>query len=359
MHVILTSLTHTFPIPLAFSTMANSKTPYQPHPNPNPNPKPLLLIHREPVPGLSSFEHLSSYFTLLDPTADVGPDREAYKDTLRAHAGGVRAVYCSGLSQLGKDTMDCLPYLKCVVGSSVGTDHIDLAECCRRGISVANIADAFSTDVAEYAVGLLLDVLRRISAADRFVRVGSWPLCREIPLGFSLTRKRVGIVGLGSIGSRVAKRLISFGCTIAYTSRSHNPSAPYPFYGTVHNLALESEILILCCTLNDQTRHMINKDVMTALGKKGILINVGRGGLIDEAEMVRFLVEGRLGGVGLDVYENEPSVPKELFGLDNVVMSPHQAVLTPESLQAAKDTALGNLLAFFANKPLLSPVKLD
>ncbi|KAH9621218.1 hypothetical protein KSS87_016656 [Heliosperma pusillum] len=339
--------------------MANSKTPHQPHPNPNQDPKPLILIHREPVPGLSSFEYLSSYFTLLDPTAYVGHDREAYKDTLRAHASGVRAVYCSGLSPLGKDTLDCLPCLKCVVGSSVGTDHIDIAECRRRGISVTNMGDAFSDDVADYAVGLLLDVLRGISAADRFVRAGSWPVSPEIPLAYSLTRKRVGIVGLGSIGSRVAKRLIPFGCSIAYTSRRQSPSVPYPFYDTVHNLALETDILILCCTLTEQTHHMINTDVMTALGKKGVLVNVGRGGLVDEAEMVRFLVEGRLGGAGLDVFENEPNVPKELFSLNNVVMSPHQAVLTPESLQAANDTALGNLLAFFANKPLLSAIKLD
>ncbi|XP_074303960.1 glyoxylate/hydroxypyruvate reductase HPR3-like [Silene latifolia] len=327
--------------------------------NPNPNPKPLLLINRVPDYNVSFFKHLSSYFTLLDPTAEVGSDSDKYKDLLRAHASGVRAVYCMGLSPLRKDTLDCLPAVECVVGTAVGTDHIDLTECRRRGIAVTNNGDAFSDDVADCAVGLLLDVLRRISAADRFVRVGSWPLSGAYPLGSSLTRKRVGIVGLGSIGSRVAKRLVPFGCTIAYTSRRYNPSVPYPFYETVHKLALESDILILCCTLTDQTHHMINTDVMTALGNKGVLINVGRGGLINEPEMVRFLVEGRLGGAGLDVFEYEPSVPKELFGLDNVVLSPHQAVLTPESVQASKDAALVNLLAFFANKPLISPVKFD
>ncbi|KAK9668236.1 hypothetical protein RND81_13G043500 [Saponaria officinalis] len=324
--------------------------------NPNRNPKPELIIHRLPAYGYSLFEHLSTHFTLVDPTATVGGDREAYKNVLRQHARSARVVFCMGLSPLDKDTLDCLPSLKCVVGSAAGTDHIDMAECRRRGIAVTNNGDSFSDDVADCAVGLLIDVFRRLSAADRFVRAGSWLAVGEFPLGCSLKGKRVGIVGLGSIGSRVAKRLIPFGCNIAYTSRRKKPSVTFPYYDSVHNLALETDILVLCCTYTDQTHHVVNKDVLTALGEKGILINVGRGGLIDESEMVRFLVEGKLGGAGLDVFENEPSVPKELFGLDNVVLSPHQAVLTPESLQASKDTAVANLMAFFSNKPLLTPV---
>ncbi|KAL9242856.1 hypothetical protein vseg_016815 [Gypsophila vaccaria] len=324
--------------------------------NPNPTQKPEIIIHRIPAYSPTLFQHLSNHFTLVDPTSTVGPDREAYKTFLQHRARSARAVFCMGLSPLDKPILDCLPAVEVIVGSAAGTDHIDLVECRRRGIAVTNNGDAFSDDVADCAVGLLVDVFRKISASDRFIRAGSWPRLGEYPLGLTLKGKRVGIVGLGSIGSRIAKRLVPFDCRIAYTSRSKKPSVAFPYYDSVHSLALDSDVLILCCTLTDQTHRVVNKDVMTALGEQGVLINVGRGGLVDESEMVRFLVEGKLGGAGLDVFENEPSVPKELFGLDNVVLSPHNAVLTPESLQASKDAAVANLLAFFSNKPLLSPV---
>lgn len=166
-------------------------------------------------------------------------------------------------------------------------------------------------------------------------------------------------MGLGSIGSEVAKRLVPFGCSIAYTSRKKKPGVSYPFYANVSGLAADSDVLIVCCALTEETHHVINKHVMTALGKEGVIINVGRGALIDEKELVHFLVRGELGGAGLDVFEDEPHVPKELLTLDNVVLSPHVAVLTAESFAALEQVVIGNLEAFFSNKPLLSPVKLE
>ncbi|XP_052479161.1 glyoxylate/hydroxypyruvate reductase HPR3 [Gossypium raimondii] len=175
-------------------------------------------------------------------------------------------------------------------------------------------------------------------------------------LELQLGGKRVGIVGLGSIGSEVAKRLLAFGCTIAYTSRNKKRSVSFPFYANVRDLASNSDVLVLCCALTKETYHMINKDVMVALGKEGVIINVGRGSLINEKELVQCLVGGEMGGSGLDVYENEPNVPKELFGLDNVVLSPHCAVMTPESFEALDQLIVVNLKAFFSNKPLVSVV---
>lgn len=245
------------------------------------------------------------------------------------------------------------------MGSSAGVDHIDLVECRRRGIKVTSAGDAFSEDVADYAVGLLIDVLRRVSAADRYVRAGLWPARGEFSLGSKLGGKRVGIVGLGSIGSLVAKRLEAFGCIIAYNSRSKKPHVAFPYFSTVHDLATNSEVLIICCSLTNETHHLINKDVLRALGKKGVIVNVGRGALIDEKELVQFLVQGEMGGAGLDVSENEPNVPKELFELDNIVLSPHKAAFTPESFAALREVVVGNLEAFFSNKPLLSPVGLE
>lgn len=244
------------------------------------------------------------------------------------------------------------------MGSSVGVNHIDVAECCRRGIKVTNAGDAFTEDVADYAIGLLIDVLRRLSSADRFVRDRMWPVKGEYPLASKLGGKRVGIVGLGSIGSEIAKRLEAFSCIIAYNSRKKKTHVTFPYYETIHDLARNSDALIVCCTLTNDTHHLINKDVMTALGKTGVIINVGRGPLIDEKELVQSLLQGEIGGAALDVFENEPHVPEELLALDNVVVSPHRAVITPESFSALVSVMVGNLDAFFANQPLLSEVKL-
>ncbi|CAK9173104.1 unnamed protein product [Ilex paraguariensis] len=162
----------------------------------------------------------------------------------------------------------------------------------------------------------------------------------------------------GSIGIRMAKRLEAFGCIIAYNSRRKKPHVSYRCYEDVHDLATNSDVLIVCCALTSETHHIINKDVMEALGKKGVIVNVGLGTLVDEKELVQFLVRGESGGAGLDVYENEPNVPEELFAMDNVVLSPHKAVATPESFVALQEVIIGNLEAFFSNKALLSQVEL-
>lgn len=168
--------------------------------------------------------------------------------------------------------------------------------------------------------------------------------------------KRVGIVGLGSIGLRVAKRLEAFGCLVSYNSRTKKPSVSYPFYANVYELAANSDIFIICCALTEQTHHMIDKSVLLALGKDGILINVGRGAIIDEKELVQSLVRGEIRGAGFDVFENEPNVPEELLSLDNVILSPHVAVFTEESFQDLAELMIANLEAFFSNEPLITPV---
>lgn len=168
--------------------------------------------------------------------------------------------------------------------------------------------------------------------------------------------KRVGIVGLGGIGLEIAKRLEAFGCNVLYNSRKKKAHLLYPFYSDVRQLAANSDALIICCALTDQTRHMIDKDVFSAMGKEGVIVNIGRGAIVDEKEMVRCLVHGEITGAGLDVFENEPDVPKELFELDNVVLSPHRAVFTPESFMSLCELVVGNLEAFFSNTPLLSPI---
>ncbi|KAI4303481.1 hypothetical protein MLD38_039104 [Melastoma candidum] len=313
--------------------------------------RPAVLIHRIPSFAFPFAHALSPYFTLIDPVHD-----NPSPDSLLS----VRAVLCFGPSPVTVHTLRALPSLEILVVTSAGLDKIDLDECRRRRIIVTNAGPAFSEDVADCAVALLIDLLRRISAGNRFVRSGAW---RRNPEGDRLAvrvgGKRVGIVGLGNIGSLVAKRLEAFGCRIAYTSKRRKPSVQYPYHATVLDLAAHSDALILCCALTEETRHVVNREVMTILGKGGIIINIGRGGLIDEEEMVRLLVQGELGGVGLDVFKNEPHVPEELRQMDNVVLSPHCAVLTPESMEAVKELVVSNLKAFFANEPLQAVVPLE
>ncbi|KAF5731680.1 glyoxylate/hydroxypyruvate reductase HPR3-like [Tripterygium wilfordii] len=275
---------------------------------------------------------------------------------LSTYAHSVQAILCSGYSPVNEELIRQLPSLRLVVTASAGINHIDLSACWRHGIAVTNAGSVFSDDGADAAIGLLIAVLRKISAADRYVRRGLWAKEGDFRLGSKLGGKRVGIVGLGGIGSEVAKRIEAFGCSISYNSRKQKASVSYPFFSDVCELAANSDILIICCGLTEQTHHLINRQVLLALGKDGVVINVGRGAIIDEKELVQCLVQGEIGGVGLDVFENEPDVPKELLELDNVVLSPHRAVFTPESFMDLCRLVVGNLEAFFSNKPLLSPV---
>ncbi|CAF2115699.1 unnamed protein product [Brassica napus] len=315
---------------------------------------PLVLVHRPPTMKYMD-EPLTRYYRILTTHTSSDP----LPVFLSRHASSVRAVVSIGRFKIDADFLSRLPSLQLIVCTSVGTDHVDLPECNRRGIAVTNAGGAYSEDVADYAVGLLISFLRRIPAADRYVRSGKWARCGEFQLGIKLSGKRIGILGLGSIGSLIAKRLEPFGCIISYNSTRQKQSIPYLYYPDVVSLAANNDVIVLCCALNDQTRHIVNREVMEALGKKGIIINVGRGGLIDEKEMVKCLVEGVIGGAGLDAFEKEPGVPVELFGLDNVVLSPHCAIATPGSFDNVVELALANLKAFFSNQPLISPVRLN
>ncbi|KAL8119155.1 glyoxylate/hydroxypyruvate reductase HPR3-like [Apium graveolens] len=273
---------------------------------------------------------------------------------LSSHAQSIQALFCNAMTVITTDIISLLPSLRLVITSSVGVDHIDLNECRRRGIKVANTASVFTDDVADIAVGLLIDVLRKISAGDKFVRAGLWS--SEFPLGYKLGGKRVGIVGLGSIGFQVAKRLEAFGCTVSYNSRKKKPATSFPHYADPCELALNSDVLVICCALTDQTYHMIDKEVLSALGKQGFIVNVARGAIVDEKELVRCLVQGEIAGAGLEVFADEPNVPDDLLELNNVVLSPHRGVFTEDSLWDSYELISGNLEAFFCNKPLLTPV---
>ncbi|KAJ4956287.1 hypothetical protein NE237_013070 [Protea cynaroides] len=313
-----------------------------------------VILQLRPVPAITPVEEqFLKKFRFLKAWESSMPT-ELF---LTTYAQSVRVLLCHGGTPVTADTIRCLPSLQCVIATSAGLNHIDLTECRKRDIAIANAGDCYSENGADYAIGLLLDVLRQFSASDRYVRQGLWPVKGAYPLGSKLGGKQVGIVGLGHIGSEVAKRLVAFGCSISYNSRKKKPSVAFPFYSDVRDLAANSDALILCCGLTKETYHIINRDVLLALGEKGVIINIGRGAIIDEKELIQCLMQGEIGGAGLDVFENEPDVPKELLAMDNVVLSPHKAVLTPEAIVSLQDLLMANLEAFFSNKPLVSEVK--
>ncbi|KAJ1685099.1 hypothetical protein LUZ63_016489 [Rhynchospora breviuscula] len=273
----------------------------------------------------------------------------------RQNAADIQAIV--GNSNYGADaaTIDALPKLEIVASFSVGLDKVDLPKCKERGIRVTNTPDVLTDDVADLAIGLAISVMRRIPSADKYARSGAWKK-GEYTLTTRFSGKRVGILGLGRIGLAIAKRAEAFDCPISYYSRSEKPHPNYTYYSTPIDLASNCDILVVACALTEETRHIINRAVIDALGPKGVLINIGRGPHVDEPELVAALVEGRLGGAGLDVFENEPHVPEELFALDNVVLVPHVASATIETRTAMADLVLGNLEAHFLKKPLLTPV---
>ncbi|WCJ40783.1 Glyoxylate/hydroxypyruvate/pyruvate reductase 2KGR [Euphorbia peplus] len=308
----------------------------------------VLMVCPPIYPDL--IEQLEKRFNLLN--LHDAPDKA---DFINANKNSIRAIVGSGGFGADAKLIDQLPNLEIVSSYSVGLDKVDLPKCKEKGIRVTNTPDVLTDDVADLAIGLMLAVLRRLSESDRYVRSGKWRK-GDFKLTTKFSGKRVGIIGLGRIGTAVAKRAEAFSCPISYYSRTEKTDVKYKYYPSVVELAANCDILVVACALTGETRHIVNREVMDTLGPKGVLINIGRGLHVDEAELVSALVEGRLGGAGLDVFENEPHVPEQLFELQNVVLLPHVGSGTVETRKVMADLVVGNLEAHFMNKPLLTPV---
>ena len=275
---------------------------------------------------------------------------------LSAHGANVTAVVTSGRSGVDADLMRALPHLGAVVNFGVGYDTTDVDAAAERGVGVSNTPDVLTDCVADTAVGLMIDVMRQFSAADRYVRSGRWPADGNYPLTHQVSNRRVGIIGLGRIGSAIAKRLNAFGCTISYHNRSQKADSPYAYVDSPAALARGVDVLVVAAAGGDGTRRLVDAEVIDALGSSGYLINIARGSVVDEAALVDALTNGRLAGAGLDVFTDEPNVPEELLTLDNVVLLPHVGSGTVETRAAMEQLTLDNLDEFLRNGRLLTPV---
>ena len=274
---------------------------------------------------------------------------------LAAIAPRVRAIAASGESKVPRDLIAQLPALEMISVFGVGYDGVDVAAARERGIAVTHTPNVLNDEVADLAIALMLAVSRRIVEADRYVRTGQWPK-GPMPLARKVSGARLGIVGLGRIGQAIATRAEAFGMSVAYTSRSAKAGVAYRYFPNPEALAAAVDFLVVITPGGAATSKLIDAKVLAALGKKGVLVNIARGSVVDEAALVEALQTGAIAGAGLDVFENEPHVPEALFALDNVVLVPHIGSATWETRQAMSDLAFANLKAHFAGQPLLSPV---
>jgi hydroxypyruvate reductase len=268
----------------------------------------------------------------------------------------VRAIAGGGESKVPRSLMEQLPALEMVSIMGVGYDGVDVAAALDKRIPVTHTPGVLNDEVADLAIGLMLSVARRIPLADRYVRAGRWAKEGAMPLARKVSGARLGIVGLGRIGQAIANRAEAFGMAIAYTARSAKAELAYTFYPTAQALAAQVDFLVVITPGGAGTRHMINAEVLKALGPEGYLINVARGSVVDEAALVDALQQGVIAGAALDVFEKEPHPTEALWSMDNVVLTPHMASATVQTRHAMAKLAVDNLRAHFAGQALFTPV---
>jgi lactate dehydrogenase-like 2-hydroxyacid dehydrogenase len=273
---------------------------------------------------------------------------------LAENASRLRGVVTGGHIGIPAELAARLPALEIVAINGVGFDKVDLAEAKRRGVRVSNTPDVLTEDVADLAIGLIVSVLRQIPLGDAHVRAGRWP-SGDLALGSKVSRRRYGIFGFGRIGQAIARRLEGFGAELAYASRSP-VETPVRAVGSLIELAAWSDVLIIAASASAETRNVVDAGVLDALGPHGVLVNVARGSLVDEAALLDALEAGRIAGAALDVFADEPHVPERFFSLHNVVLTPHMASATHETRQAMADLVLANLDAHFAGREMPTPL---
>lgn len=285
---------------------------------------------------------------------------ELYKNDpalLEKLAPEARALVANGETILTREMLARFPKAEIIAVFGVGYDGIDVAAARERGIEVTHTPNVLTDDVADLAMALILAVSRRIIPADRHVRGRAWSN-GAFPFSRKVSGSRLGIIGLGRIGRTIARRAEAFDMQIAYTDRSVIPGAPYDFHPSAATLAREVDYLVVAAYGGPSTQGLVNTEVLDALGPDGYLINIARGSVVNEPDLVAALLDKRIAGAGLDVFAHEPNVPAELLAMDNVVLTPHMASGTIQTRKAMAGLTHANLAAHFTGQPLPTPVPL-
>ncbi len=281
-------------------------------------------------------------------------DSEDALDTLPEEIRHSASVVIAA-NKVGARTPAALPKLRFVLNLGIGYDQLDLPALKKAGIATANLAGLADECVADMAMALLLDVARGTTRGDRFVRAGKWGK-EPFPFVNRITAKRLGILGLGSIGLAIAKRAEGFRMSVAYHNRNKRSDVPYRYVDSVRELAATSDHLAIAAPGGDGTRHLVTAEVLAALPPHGIVVNIGRGSIIDQEALIAALASGKLWGAGLDVLDGEPAVPPRLLELDNVVITPHRAGSTHETSEDAIDLTIRTLEAWFKDGTNIAPI---
>ena len=272
--------------------------------------------------------------------------------TLEAVGTRIRGLVQGGGTVTPTSLLDALPALEIISVFGVGYDGVPTAYCKARGIKVTNTPDVLTNDVADVALGLILMTGRGFVRLNRFVHAGEWTK-RAPELQTKLAGQKVGILGLGRIGKAIAARCVAMGMKIAYTGRKAQ-HVPYEFVPDLKSLAAAVDFLVVACPGGEATRNIVNAEVLEALGKKGTLINIARGSIVDESALAAALAAGVIKGAGLDVFADEPNIPSTLLAMENAVLLPHVGSATRETRQAMGDLCKANLDAWFTEKKVLT-----
>jgi len=302
----------------------------------------------------------------LGEMAEVERQLEADFDVQRAGAADLprvleedgpafRAIATRGRDRIDAAFLGRLPALEIIANFGVGYDSIDVSAASRRGIVVTNTPDVLNDEVADFAVALLLATVRRLPQADRFVREGRW-LSGNFPLGPTLRDRTVGLIGMGRIGKRIARRLSAFEVPIVYHSRTPQADVAYRHYPDLRAMANDVDTLVAIVPGGSATRHLVDASVLAALGPRGIFINVARGSVVDQPALIDALRSGKVFAAGLDVFADEPRVPQALLELDNVVLLPHIGSATHHTRGLMGRLVVDNLRSWFAGRGPLTPV---
>jgi lactate dehydrogenase-like 2-hydroxyacid dehydrogenase len=331
--------------PSAFRVFA-SEVPVSATPSPAPRRKLLVLMPTAEI-------HLSQ----LRAHHDViyAPDAEARAKAVAEQGAEVEIVLTIGAIGLRADEIAAMPRLRAAAALGAGYEAIDVAAAKARGITLWNGAGTNDSCVADHAMALLLASVRALPQQEQALRAGIWR--DALPLRPSVNGRRLGILGMGTIGLRIARRALAFDMEVGYHNRRERHDAlGCPYFATPVALAQWADFIVVAAPGGPATKHLVNAEVLKALGPQGHVVNIARGSLVDTAALAAALAAGELGGAALDVYESEPKPPEALLGFPNVILTPHIAGWSPESVQATIDLFLENARRWEAGEPVLTPL---
>lgn len=275
-------------------------------------------------------------------------------EAIRTRGAAFEAVLTIGLLGLRADEMDALPRLRLIACMGAGHERVDVDAARARGIAVSNGRGANDECAADHAMGLVIATMRDLRGLDRLCRAGVWRTA--IPLPPNVSGKRLGILGMGAVGERIARRAQAFQMQIGYHNRRSRPDIGHRYFASLAELARWCDVLVCAAPGGAGTQHLVGAQVLQALGPRGFLVNVGRGSIVDTRALADALQTAGIAGAGLDVYESEPEPPAELIGIDNLILSPHVAGWSPEAVDAQFSTALRNLEGVFFGTGPVTPV---